>query len=78
MDILNTNDRNLAILVGRALESQELFHHVNYECKLRDLDELYRFQYKHHDDDPTFNYAQRPPIHPTTPTKSKKGKIIIK
>ncbi|KAI9332638.1 Dbl homology domain-containing protein [Pilaira anomala] len=73
LDILNTNDRNLAILVGRALESQGLFHHVNYECKLRDLiDELYRFQYKHYDDDPTFNYTQRPPIHPTT-TKSKKA-----
>ncbi|KAI7890788.1 Dbl homology domain-containing protein [Mucor mucedo] len=51
LDILNTNDRNLALLVGRALENQDLFHHVDYKYKLRDSDtELYQFQFIHHDD----------------------------
>ncbi|KAG2235330.1 hypothetical protein INT48_004949 [Thamnidium elegans] len=62
LDILNTNDRNLSLLVGRALESQGFFHHINYDYKLRDLDdELYKFQYTHHDDS---NYYDRPPIPP--------------
>ncbi|CEP14903.1 hypothetical protein [Parasitella parasitica] len=48
LDILCTNDRNLALLMGRALENQGLFHHVNYDYRLRDADqELYRFQYLH-------------------------------
>ncbi|KAI8066976.1 uncharacterized protein B0P05DRAFT_553060 [Gilbertella persicaria] len=46
LEILNTNDRNLALLVGRALENQGFFHHVNYDHRLRDLEiELYQFQY---------------------------------
>ncbi|GAA5812901.1 hypothetical protein MFLAVUS_006362 [Mucor flavus] len=62
LDILNTNDRNLSLLVGRALESQGFFHHINYDYKLRDSDdELYKFQYTHHDDS---NYYDRPPIPP--------------
>ena len=43
--ILKTKDRNLAVLVGRALEYQNLFHDVNYEHRLRDsVNELYRFK----------------------------------
>lgn len=50
----------MALLVGRALENQGFYHHVNYEYKLRDLEtELYQFQYIHHDDS---NYYDRPPI----------------
>jgi hypothetical protein len=52
LEILNTSDRNLALLVGRALESQGLFHHVNYDYRLRDLDnELYQFQYLQQEND---------------------------
>jgi hypothetical protein len=53
LEILNTSDRNLALLVGRALESQGLFHHVNYDYRLRDLDsELYQFQYLQQENSP--------------------------
>ncbi|KAI8355573.1 hypothetical protein BD560DRAFT_407214 [Blakeslea trispora] len=45
-EILSTSDRTLALLVGRALESQGLFHHVNYDRELRDLEtELYQIEY---------------------------------
>ncbi|KAI9270465.1 CNH domain-containing protein [Phascolomyces articulosus] len=44
--IIGTNDRNLALLVGRALDSQKFFHDVNYEHRLRDSsNELYQFQH---------------------------------
>lgn len=60
MDILNTSDRNLALLVGRALENQDLFHHMDYKYKLRDSsDELYQFQFIHYDDTTLFD---RPPM----------------
>lgn len=42
--IIKTTDRNLAILVGRALDHQKFFHDVNYEHRLRDsVNELYQF-----------------------------------
>ena len=42
---MRTHDRNLAILVGRALDGQNFFHEVNYEHRLRDsVDELYQFR----------------------------------
>ncbi|OBZ85725.1 Rho1 guanine nucleotide exchange factor 1 [Choanephora cucurbitarum] len=45
-EILSINDRTLALLVGRALEIQGLFHHVNYDRELRDLEtELYQIEY---------------------------------
>ena len=45
-EILSINDRTLALLVGRALEIQGLFHHVNYDRELRDLEtELYQIAY---------------------------------
>ncbi|GAN06050.1 CNH-domain-containing protein [Mucor ambiguus] len=43
--IIKTSDRNLAVLVGRALEDQKLFHDVNYEHRLRDsVHKLYKFK----------------------------------
>lgn len=43
--IIKTSDRNLAVLVGRALDDQKLFHDVNYEHRLRDsVHELYKFK----------------------------------
>lgn len=42
--ILKVQDRNLGLLVGRALGQQNLFHHVTYDYKLKDLDnEYYQF-----------------------------------
>jgi hypothetical protein len=42
--ILRSPDRNLAILVGRALQAQRLFHDVVYTSRLRDSpNELYEF-----------------------------------
>ncbi|KAJ2850354.1 RHO1 GDP-GTP exchange protein 2 [Coemansia brasiliensis] len=42
--IIRASDRNLAIVVGRALEQQKLFHDVDYEKRLRDDPyELYAF-----------------------------------
>lgn len=86
LNILNTNDRNLALLVGRALESQGLFHHINYEHKLRDLEtEIYQFQYTHHHQQ--VNSVSRPPIPnqfimnssspPDTPKPLKKSNCYI-
>lgn len=44
--IIKTTDRNLAILVGRALDHQKFFHDVNYEHRLRDsVNELYQFNH---------------------------------
>ncbi|KAJ1959992.1 RHO1 GDP-GTP exchange protein 2, partial [Dipsacomyces acuminosporus] len=43
--IIQTNDRNLAIVVGRALAQQKLFHDVEYERRLRDdPNELFAFE----------------------------------
>ncbi|KAI8874788.1 hypothetical protein K501DRAFT_162659, partial [Backusella circina FSU 941] len=43
--IIKTTDRNLALLLGRALDAQRFFHDVNYEHRLRDSnEELYQFK----------------------------------
>ena len=43
--IIKTNDRNLALLLGRALDSQKFFHDVTYDHRLRDAPgELYQFK----------------------------------
>ncbi|KAF9199046.1 RHO1 GDP-GTP exchange protein 2, partial [Haplosporangium sp. Z 27] len=43
--IIKTTDRNLALLLGRALDAQRLFHDVTYDHRLRDsVNELYKFQ----------------------------------
>ncbi|OAD66336.1 hypothetical protein PHYBLDRAFT_102763, partial [Phycomyces blakesleeanus NRRL 1555(-)] len=46
--ILNHKNRNLALLVGRALDSQGFINEVNYEHRLRDSPgALYRFRSHH-------------------------------
>ncbi|CAG8443677.1 6433_t:CDS:10 [Acaulospora morrowiae] len=43
--IIKTTDRNLALLLGRALDTQKFFHDVTYDHRLRDSpNELYHFQ----------------------------------
>ncbi|KAI9092393.1 CNH domain-containing protein [Phlyctochytrium arcticum] len=43
--IIKTTDRNLALLLGRALDAQKFFHDVTYNHRLRDsAHELYKFQ----------------------------------
>ncbi|KAI9039397.1 putative Rho guanyl nucleotide exchange factor (Rom2) [Aspergillus affinis] len=43
--IIKTNDRNLALLLGRALDAQKFFHDVTYDHRLRDAPgELYQFK----------------------------------
>lgn len=43
--IIKTTDRNLALLLGRALDAQKFFHDVTYEHRLRDASgEVYRFK----------------------------------
>lgn len=43
--IIKTADRNLALLLGRALDAQKLFHDVDYELRLRDSpSEVYQFK----------------------------------
>ena len=43
--IIKTTDRNLALLLGRALDAQKFFHDVTYEHRLRDASaELYQFR----------------------------------
>ncbi|KAI7867202.1 CNH domain-containing protein [Spinellus fusiger] len=47
--IIKSQDRNLALLLGRALDAQKLFHDVNYEHRLRDsVNELYQFNHPVH------------------------------
>ena len=44
-DIIKTPDRNLALLLGRALDAQKYFHDVTYDHRLRDNpNEVYRFR----------------------------------
>lgn len=44
--IIRTNDRNLALLLGRSLDSQKLFHDVTYQHRLRDsVHEVYAFSH---------------------------------
>lgn len=43
-DIIRTNDRNLALLLGRAMDAQKFFHDVEYQHRLRDSShEVYNF-----------------------------------
>ncbi|KAI9597362.1 CNH domain-containing protein [Syncephalis fuscata] len=43
--IIKTGDRNLALLLGRALDSQRYFHDVTYDHRLRDNpNEIYQFR----------------------------------
>lgn len=45
--IIKTTDRNLALLLGRALDAQKFFHDVTYDHRLRDSpNELYQFKTK--------------------------------
>ncbi|KAK7025031.1 Rho guanyl-nucleotide exchange factor [Favolaschia claudopus] len=45
--IIKTTDRNLALLLGRALDAQKFFHDVTYDHRLRDsVVELYQFRVK--------------------------------
>ncbi|KAK7056393.1 RHO1 GDP-GTP exchange protein 2 [Paramarasmius palmivorus] len=45
--IIKTTDRNLALLLGRALDAQKFFHDVTYDHRLRDTPgELYQFRTK--------------------------------
>ncbi|CAD6885398.1 unnamed protein product [Tilletia controversa] len=42
--IIKTSDRNLALLLGRALDAQKFFHDVTYDHRLRDAPgEIYQF-----------------------------------
>ena len=43
--VIKTTDRNLALLLGRALDAQKFFHDVTYDHRLRDsVNELYQFR----------------------------------
>lgn len=43
--IIKTTDRNLALLLGRALDAQKFFHDVTYDHRLRDSSiEMYQFK----------------------------------
>jgi hypothetical protein len=43
--IIKTTDRNLALLLGRALDAQKFFHDVTYDHRLRDSpQEMYQFK----------------------------------
>ncbi|BGO88532.1 hypothetical protein NBRC10512_003370 [Rhodotorula toruloides] len=43
--IIRTSDRNLALLLGRALDAQKFFHDVTYDHRLRDSpNEIYQFR----------------------------------
>ncbi|SPO28331.1 probable to GDP/GTP exchange factor Rom2p [Ustilago trichophora] len=43
--IIKTTDRNLALLLGRALDAQKFFHDVTYDHRLRDsASEIYQFK----------------------------------
>jgi hypothetical protein len=43
--IIKTSDRNLALLLGRALDAQRFFHDVTYDHRLRDnSNEIYQFR----------------------------------
>ncbi|KAI0773286.1 CNH domain-containing protein [Trametes elegans] len=45
--IIKTTDRNLALLLGRALDAQKFFHAVTYDHRLRDSShDLYQFRTK--------------------------------
>jgi hypothetical protein len=44
-EVIKTPDRNLALLLGRALDAQKFFHDVTYDHRLRDNpNEIYQFK----------------------------------
>lgn len=44
-EVIKTPDRNLALLLGRALDAQKFFHDVTYDHRLRDnATEIYQFK----------------------------------
>ncbi|KAI5951785.1 ROM2 [Candida jiufengensis] len=48
--IIKTNDRNLALLLGRSLDAQKFFHDVTYNHRLRDsVHEVYSFNNVYND-----------------------------
>lgn len=48
MTVIKSTDRNLALLLGRSLDSQSLFHSVTYTSRLRDSNnEIYQFTTTH-------------------------------
>ncbi|KAF3917047.1 hypothetical protein ABW21_db0208163 [Orbilia brochopaga] len=50
--IIKTSDRNLALLLGRALDAQKFFHDVTYDHRLRDsANEVYQFRERLVDED---------------------------
>lgn len=50
--IAKTTDRNLGIIIGRALDAQRFFHDVTYEHRIRDnVYEIYKFNDAIFDDD---------------------------
>lgn len=50
--IARTNDRNLGIILGRALDAQRFFHDVTYEHRIRDnIHEIYKFNDAIYEDD---------------------------
>lgn len=55
--IIRTTDRNLALLLGRALDAQKFFHDVTYEHRLRDsASEMYQFR------DTMMEEEEKPPV----------------
>ncbi|KAG7138264.1 Rho1 guanine nucleotide exchange factor 1 like protein [Verticillium longisporum] len=64
--IIRTTDRNLALLLGRALDAQKFFHDVTYEHRLRDsTSEMYQFRETLTDqpDDNPVNGQKNPVVH---------------
>ncbi|KAI5280155.1 RHO1 GDP-GTP exchange protein 2, partial [Ascosphaera aggregata] len=54
--IIKTSDRNLALLLGRALDAQKFFHDVTYDHRLRDTPaELYQFKEEVNGEPPEVN-----------------------
>lgn len=54
--IIRTTDRNLALLLGRALDAQKFIHDVTYQHRLRDSDfEIYQFADVYLQDDQGLN-----------------------
>ncbi|KAI8067038.1 hypothetical protein BC940DRAFT_301167 [Gongronella butleri] len=61
LQLLRTHDRNLGLVVGRSLGSQQLFHDVTYEHYLRDSqDKIYQFRQNIQLSDPTQNGLDTP------------------
>ncbi|KAL3471003.1 CNH domain-containing protein [Aspergillus californicus] len=53
---IKTSDRNLALLLGRALDAQKFFHDVTYDHRLRDAPgEVYQFKETMGEESPSFD-----------------------